>query len=547
MWRFIKKYPLNNAVIFALIIFTDVFHVGLSFTGMWMLHLVLIGDFKGTILFSILEVGLYGLLNYSWYWRDRLIGKTIACMNNDMRKAINQKLIQKSFQEFQDKDIGEYISWYTNDIKEAENQGFQKFYEYVNAIVKLIASMIGLIVIRWEILVCTIVVFGVTIFLSDKFSERVEKSSGIVTAAMERFTDLVNEKLSGFTVLKSFGHLNRFERDMEQAGDALEGTRYEFLKTREKVNMKIALINVVGIGIVNLLICGMCAVRMIPVEVFAGGGNLTNQVANSLADVIKIRVFFAAAKPYFDKALPHNAADARENVPKLIEKKELLPIRKDITLKNFSFSYGNLPVLREIDMKFEIGGKYAIIGKSGSGKSTLLKLLTGQLAGYQGEMLLDGVEAGQYENHALYQQIAYIEQNIFLFNTTIRDNITLGDSFTDQEMEKALARSALLQDMSYFEKGLDTAVGENGKYLSGGQKQRIAIARALIHKRSILIVDEGTSALDQGNAEAIEDALLEDPDLTLILVTHHLREEKKQYYTDIYHIRGNGKNSGRAS
>jgi len=468
-------------------------------------------------------------------------------MNNDMRRAINQKLIQKSFQEFQDKDIGEYISWYTNDIKEAENQGFQKFYEYVNAIVKLIVSVIGLIVIRWEILVCTLAVFSTVIFLSDKFGERVEKSSGIVTAAMERFTDIVNEKLSGFMVLKSFGHLNRFERDMEQAGDALEGTRYEFLKTREKVNMKIALINVAGVGIVNLVICGMCASRMIPVEVFAGGGNLTNQVAGSLSDVIKIRVFFAAAKPYFDKVMMQGAADEKGDTPKLTRKKELPSIQKEIALKNFSFSYGNIPVLSGIDMKFEVGGKYAIVGKSGSGKSTLLKLLTGQLAGYRGEMLLDGVEAGQYETQALYRQIAYIEQNIFLFNTTIRDNITLGDSFTDQEMEKALLRSALLQDMSYFEKGLDTAVGENGKYLSGGQKQRIAIARALIHKRSILIVDEGTSALDKKNAEAIEDALLEDQELTLILVTHHFREEKKNYYTEIYHIEKDAKSSGKAS
>lgn len=144
---------------------------------------------------------------------------------------------------------------------------------------------------------------------------------------------------------------------------------------------------------------------------------------------------------------------------------------------------------------------------------------------------------GRLTPDSLSRQIAYIEQDVYLFNSTIRDNITLGHSFTDEQMEKALKNSALLKDLPSLSNGLETAVGENGNNLSGGQKQRVAIARALIHNRSILLVDEGTSALDQKNADIVEQSLLSNPDLTLILISHHLTEEGKRRFDQVYELK----------
>jgi len=132
--------------------------------------------------------------------------------------------------------------------------------------------------------------------------------------------------------------------------------------------------------------------------------------------------------------------------------------------------------------------------------------------------------------------MSYIEQDVFLFNTTIRENITLGEDFTEEQMQKALQDSALAGDLAHMPLGLDTPVGEEGSALSGGQKQRVAIARALIHDRSILLVDEGTSALDQKNADIVEKSLLSNPDLTLILVSHHLTEERKAQFTQVFDL-----------
>lgn len=132
--------------------------------------------------------------------------------------------------------------------------------------------------------------------------------------------------------------------------------------------------------------------------------------------------------------------------------------------------------------------------------------------------------------------MSYIGQTVFLFNSTIRDNITLGEMFTDAQMEKALRDSALAGDLASMPDGLDTVVGEEGSNLSGGQKQRVAIARALIHDRSILLVDEGTSALDRENADIVEKSLLSNPELTLILVSHHLTAERKKQFTQVYDL-----------
>lgn len=132
--------------------------------------------------------------------------------------------------------------------------------------------------------------------------------------------------------------------------------------------------------------------------------------------------------------------------------------------------------------------------------------------------------------------MSYIEQDVFLFNTTIRDNITLGEGFTDELIDRAVRASALAGDLANMPLGLDTPVGEDGSNLSGGQKQRVAIARALIHNRSILLVDEGTSALDQKNADIVEESLLQNPDLTLILVSHHLSPERKAQFTRVFDL-----------
>ena len=264
----------------------------------------------------------------------------------------------------------------------------------------------------------------------------------------------------------------------------------------------------------NLVLFGMCAFRIIPAEIFFGGGNLTYQVKDAILSLSELKITFEGAKPYFDKIIYQEKNDKK--------KEPLPPVKEKIEIKNLGFSYPGHVVFEHLNMDFKIGGKYALVGESGSGKTTLLRLLLGQLQANKGAVLFD--------------QMAYIEQNVFLFHTTVRENITLGGDFTEEQIEEALRNSALYEDLKLFENGLNTDVGENGRKLSGGQRQRIAVARALIHNRKILIMDEGTSALDKENAKIIEKSLLEEPDITLILVSHHLEKNEMKKYTKVYHL-----------
>ena len=216
----------------------------------------------------------------------------------------------------------------------------------------------------------------------------------------------------------------------------------------------------------------------------------------------------------------------------------MAPVQDAITIENLSFHYGSKSILEDLSLHFKKGGKYAITGPSGCGKSTLLKLLLGWLPDYGGTIRFDGRDARDFTPEQLQQQMSCIEQNVFLFNATIRENITLGGSFSEERLGKALRDSALAGDLASMPDGLDTAVGEEGGNLSGGQRQRVAIARALIHGRSVLLVDEGTSALDQENADIVEKSLLANPDLTLILVSHHLTPERKTQFTQVFDLQG---------
>ena len=152
-------------------------------------------------------------------------------------------------------------------------------------------------------------------------------------------------------------------------------------------------------------------------------------------------------------------------------------------------------------------------------------------------MKLGNVEVKNLSEEQISDKISYIDQNVSILNDTILHNITLYDDFSEEQVQNVLKQSALDKDISSFPMGLQTLTGEDGNQLSGGQKQRIAIARALLHRHSILLVDEGTSALDKKNAEIIEKQLLENKDITLILISHHLSEEDIKKFDHVYQLK----------
>ena len=172
---------------------------------------------------------------------------------------------------------------------------------------------------------------------------------------------------------------------------------------------------------------------------------------------------------------------------------------------------------------------------SGSGKSTLLSLLLGAHGGYAGDILYDGRELRGIGSDSLYDLISSVEQSVFVFNASIRDNITMFSEFPKEAVDRAIALSGLTELVA--RRGEDMLCGENGSELSGGERQRISIARSLLRQSAVLLADEATAALDAQTAYAVSDAILRADGLTRIVVTHRLEESLLRRYDGIVVLR----------
>ena len=208
-----------------------------------------------------------------------------------------------------------------------------------------------------------------------------------------------------------------------------------------------------------------------------------------------------------------------------------------IELENLQFSYdSSTKVLDGVQLEIEKGQKIAIVGPSGCGKTTLTRVLSGEYRDYQGHVRFDGVELSELNIDRLYDLLSIIHQNVYLFDTTLGENIFLDQVFTQEQIKRALKFSGVDQFVAQSKDGLNTPVGENGRSLSGGQRQRVAVARALIREKPILIIDEGTSSVDMQTAYDIERRLFGLDELTLITITHAMNEEILKNYDIIVYM-----------
>lgn len=256
-----------------------------------------------------------------------------------------------------------------------------------------------------------------------------------------------------------------------------------------------------------------------------------NFIIIPIAEIPGILANRAAALALIDKlafALEANISDSGKMVVNAIE--------DGIRVCDLSFEYEpEKRILRHINAFFERGKCYAIVGASGSGKSTLLNLLASINKNYFGSIKYDGVELADICSRSLFDIVSVIHQTVFIFNASIYDNITMFQTFNESEVEQAIQRAGLSELIE--QRGNDYLCGENGCNLSGGEKQRISIARSLLRKTPILLVDEATAALDKQTAFKVSNEILDLSGLTRVVVTHSLDESLLRRYDNIIALR----------
>lgn len=191
------------------------------------------------------------------------------------------------------------------------------------------------------------------------------------------------------------------------------------------------------------------------------------------------------------------------------------------------------PILRDFSLQIDKARKYALIAPSGYGKSTILNLLFAMYEDYQGKLSIDGVDYRQLSEDAIQSQMLYVDQHPYIFAASLRDNIVMGRAVTPEKLTAVCEICGIDQFLGDLSAGLETNLHHSGSNLSGGQMQRIALARMLLSDRPILLLDEITSALDADTALRIERNILQQPDKTVVMVTHNLRADTRPLFDEI--------------
>lgn len=438
------------------------------------------------------------------------------------------RLTQKSLRSFSKEGTALYVSALTNDCTSIENNYLAATFTLIEFLFCFLGALIMMLYYSPVMLVLAVALSFLPVAVSMTAGNRLTEQEKEISKKNERFVSIVNELLSGFPVIKSFRAETQASRLFSQRNEQAEEAKKNKRRTEQLISLlanDAGIIAQMGIFLAGawLAISGKGVTAGV-VIVFV---QLMNYILNPISQVPLLWSNRKAAIALMEKlsdALSENVREeGREKLNGFSEKIEV----KDLT-------YGYEPeshVLKDLDVQFDAGKSYAIVGGSGSGKSTLLNLLMGSSSNYQGEICIDGVSIKNIESESLYQLMTSVQQNVFVFNDTIRNNVTMFHEFPDKEVTLALERSGLSE---FIEKrGEDFVCGENGANLSGSERQRISIARALLRKSPILLVDEATAALDAATARAVSFSILNLVGMTRIVVTHRLEEAILRRYDKI--------------
>ena len=438
------------------------------------------------------------------------------------------RLTQKSLRSFSKEGTALYVSALTNDCTSIENNYLAATFTLIELLFCFLGALIMMLYYSPVMLVLAVALSFLPVAVSMTAGNRLTEQEKEISKKNERFVSIVNELLSGFPVIKSFRAETQASRLFSQRNEQAEEAKKNKRRTEQLISLlanDAGIIAQMGIFLAGawLAISGKGVTAGV-VIVFV---QLMNYILNPISQVPLLwsnrKAAIALMEKLSDALLENVREEGREKINGFSEKIEV----KDLT-------YGYEPeshVLKDLDVQFDAGKSYAIVGGSGSGKSTLLNLLMGSSSNYQGEICIDGVSIKNIESESLYQLMTSVQQNVFVFNDTIRNNVTMFHEFSDKEVALALEGSGLSE---FIEKrGEDFVCGENGANLSGGERQRISIARALLRKSPILLVDEATAALDAATARAVSFSILNLVGMTRIVVTHRLEEAILRRYDKI--------------
>ncbi|MBW0437361.1 ABC transporter ATP-binding protein [Lactobacillus crispatus] len=440
-----------------------------------------------------------------------------------IRNDIAKDLSRTSYSGFHKQTVATYSSWLTNDITTINNFGVADFMMIIRQISEIVFGMLTLAYFNISLVVTVIILTVIMGVVPNLFSRGLSKRSLEYTKANERLVNSINDVLNGFNTLFLTNLPQTIVKKINGSSDDVKKHALNYSKTAgitQAITNGLAFISqVIILGQTGWLILH----NLTPVGTISGAQFFASTIFAELSGISFNWQEFKSVKPIMEKfkTVPPNAVStALPNDFKL----------GNVKLDELSYQYSgqDKPILKNFNLDFKLKNKYILVGDSAAGKSTLLNLISGLLRDYQGKIDISNLEYRHISDYDLHKQISYLQQDPYIFTASLKWNLTLGRKIPEARINEVIESCGLTDLITKLPDRIDTVLSDQGKQLSGGQKQRIAFARALLRDTPIYLLDEATSALDKTSSMQLEQLILTKQDKTVIMVTHHLRDEIKQ-------------------
>lgn len=451
--------------------------------------------------------------------------KIIKKWNINLGNSVSNVIIKMGEYKFKQQASGSYISWYTGDIPLVSSYVFQNTINIFERSIMTIISLFAMFYIDYRLGIISIILLILLNLIGSIFGKRIGRAYRDYAVINSKFNSVLQDFLSGYDVLKDYKSLKFLKKSINKEQEYLEDKMYYIRKFSSFAN----LVHEGTKKIFEALMFAITGYLVYTSKLNLGMLVVTPQILN---------IFLTYTSNLFESYIQIKGGYEIFNKLEKVDEITIIDypkVKDTIYLENISFSYGDMLVLDDLSLEFKKSKKYAIVGESGSGKSTLLKIILGKLANSSGRISIDNNDLKKDNTFDIdfSSEISYIKQDDYMFNLSVRDNILL-DSKYDEERIIEVLKEVKIYDAVYSKQNkLDTNINE----FSGGEKQRISLARALIRDTPIIVLDEATSALDKKTSKEIEDILLNKKDKTIIMISHHIDDDIKNKFDNIYEIK----------
>lgn len=488
-----------------------------------------ISDIKRNIIYIITFIIIFVIVQIIYNFLSALIIKKVLI---DIKNNTIKGILKLSIMELHQKNTSKYISLLTNHIDDVEK-------DYLNSLINLLDMGVMLIFSLIMLFKLNPIIGGVALastFISFIVPAVISNHGNILklnySIQQEDLTKFTKDIFNGFDLIKEYQVESNISKKYNEKNNKVELSRYRYnyiVGIIMGISMFLGYIIFFSVVIAGLI---LSLANNITVGTLIACVNLSNSlvnpIMNGLEQIFKIKAIKGIGKKFDIKSQiqKNGTIDMNQSVDK-------------IEVKDVTYDYNGIRGIENINLVFEKGKKYLIVGTSGSGKSTLLKLLAGYFFDFKGQVLVNGIDIRKINDNSLNKIYSIVNQEPFLFDGTIEDNIRFFQEIKDEVLQKAINQTKLETLINKQQNSIKTEVGEDGNKISGGEKQRISIARALVRKSNIILLDEATSNLDNEISFIIEDAILSQENI-VISISHRLVEEIITKYDQIIAI-NNGK------